>query len=255
MFFLVSTGNEEMGTSGTSFLNRTEASAVEKLVTQMLKSGVVPDQIGVITPYEGQRAHVVLHMQRNGPFRSELYRDIEVASVDSFQGREKDFIIVSCVRSNEQQGIGFLRDPRRLNVALTRSRYGVIIIGNARLLARNPLWNALLCHFQERGCLVEGSINNLQPSMISIPRARVSNGDKRLNFTALAQGEGAGGGPAQSSFEGGIGYYSRSWGDQEQSHTASSGLALRSKKGGVDSRFDSRYDSDLISVDGSINTQ
>ena len=129
MFFHINTGNEEMGNSGTSFLNRTEATSVEKLVTLMLKTGIKPDQIGVITPYEGQRSFVVSHMQKTGTLRAELYRDIEVASVDSFQGREKDFIIVSCVRSNVQQGIGFLRDPRRLNVALTRARFGVIIIG------------------------------------------------------------------------------------------------------------------------------
>jgi regulator of nonsense transcripts 1 len=218
MYFLVNSGSEEIGASGTSFLNRTEAASVEKLVSMMLKAGLNPEQIGVITPYEGQRSYVVSYMQKNGSQRADLYKEIEVASVDSFQGREKDFIIVSCVRSNAQQGIGFLRDPRRLNVALTRARYGVMIIGNAKLLARNPLWYSLLTHFQERDCIVEGPLNNLSISMINLPKPKISSNDKRLTFTALgSQAWGPdpldpltnlGGGNAGT-------YYAKNWGDHQ----------------------------------------
>lgn len=98
-------GQEEISASGTSYLNRTEAANVEKIVTTFLKSGVVPSQvsncvlcfiyywskfcgvglsslvilqIGVITPYEGQRAYIVNYMSRNGSLRQQLYKEIEV---------------------------------------------------------------------------------------------------------------------------------------------------------------------------------
>ena len=109
---------------------------MEKLVTKLMKCRVKPEQIGIITPYEGQRAYVVQHMQFNGSMPRDLYQELEVASVDAFQGREKDFIILSCVRANEHQGIGFLNDARRLNVALTRAKFGLVIIGNAKVLSK-----------------------------------------------------------------------------------------------------------------------
>ena len=109
---------------------------MEKIVTKFFKSGVVPSQIGVITPYEGQRSYIVNYMQFNGSLKKDLYKEIEVASVDAFQGREKDYIILSVVRSHEHQGIGFLNDPRRLNVALTRAKYGVVILGNPKVLSK-----------------------------------------------------------------------------------------------------------------------
>jgi len=62
MFFYVTQGQEEIAGSGTSYLNRTEASNVEKLTTRFLRCGVKPEQIGVITPYEGQRAYLVSGM-------------------------------------------------------------------------------------------------------------------------------------------------------------------------------------------------
>ncbi|QDZ18536.1 RNA helicase UPF1 [Chloropicon primus] len=166
MMFYSQMGQEELSSTGTSYLNRTEAANVEKIVTTFLRGNINPEQIGVITPYEGQRAYVVAHMLRSGPLGQRLYKDIEVASVDSFQGREKDLIILSCVRSNEHQGIGFLSDPRRLNVALTRAKYGLVILGNPKLLSKQPLWNALLRHFRDKDLLVEGPLNNLKMSMV-----------------------------------------------------------------------------------------
>ncbi|XP_047978236.1 regulator of nonsense transcripts 1 homolog isoform X1 [Salvia hispanica] len=182
MFFYVQMGQEEISASGTSYLNRTEAANVEKIVTTFLKSGVVPSQIGVITPYEGQRAYIVNYMSRNGALRQQLYKEIEVASVDSFQGREKDYIILSCVRSNEHQGIGFLNDPRRLNVALTRARYGIVILGNPKVLSKQPLWNGLLTHYKEHECLVEGPLNNLKQSMVQFQKPKKIYNERRLYY-------------------------------------------------------------------------
>ncbi|XP_032387046.1 regulator of nonsense transcripts 1 [Etheostoma spectabile] len=172
MFFYVTQGQEEIASSGTSYLNRTEAANVEKITTRLLKAGAKPDQIGIITPYEGQRSYLVQYMQFSGSLHTKLYQEVEIASVDAFQGREKDFIILSCVRANEHQGIGFLNDPRRLNVALTRARYGVIIVGNPKALSKQPLWNHLLNYYKEQKVLVEGPLNNLRESLMQFSKPR-----------------------------------------------------------------------------------
>lgn len=79
---------------------------------------------------------------------------------------------MSCVRSNEHQGIGFLNDPRRLNVALTRAKYGIIIVGNPKVLSKQQLWNNLLNFYKEKKVLVEGSLNNLKESMIQFSKPK-----------------------------------------------------------------------------------
>ncbi len=137
-----------------------------------MQAGLKSEQIGIITPYEGQRAYLVQYMQYQGSLHAKLYQEIEIASVDAFQGREKDIIIMSCVRSNEHQGIGFLNDPRRLNVALTRAKYGIIIVGNPKVLSKHQLWNNLLNFYKEKKVLVEGSLNNLKESMIQFSKPK-----------------------------------------------------------------------------------
>mmetsp|Transcript_44279 Transcript_44279/g.96215 ORF Transcript_44279/g.96215 Transcript_44279/m.96215 type:complete len:1084 (-) Transcript_44279:275-3526(-) len=175
MYFYNSTGGEEISASGTSYLNRTEAGNIEKLVTYFLKAGVKPHQVGVITPYEGQRAYICSVFQRQTAFSHKAYEEIEVASVDSFQGREKDFVLLSCVRSNQNQGIGFLNDPRRLNVALTRAKYGLVICGNAKVLGKQfrsqpSLWVNLLCHYKKHELVVEGALSNLRQCHITFAK-------------------------------------------------------------------------------------
>lgn len=172
LMFYVTMGQEEISASGTSYLNRTEAANVEKVTTRLLKAGIRPEQIGIVTPYEGQRAYLVQYMQANGALNTKLYLEIEVASVDAFQGREKDFIILSCVRSNEQQGIGFLNDPRRLNVALTRAKYGLIIVGNPKVLAKHQLWNHLIRYCKDLNVLVEGPLTNLKECTLQFPKPK-----------------------------------------------------------------------------------
>ena len=111
-----------------------------------------------------------------------LYGEVEVASVDAFQGREKDFIILSCVRSNEKTGIGFLNDPRRLNVAMTRARSGLVILGNPKVLSRQRLFHDLLNHFRDEGCLVEGSLDSLRQSAVALsrPKGEYSRGKRYI---------------------------------------------------------------------------
>lgn len=179
MFLLSCFGSEELASTGTSYLNRVEAATVEKIVTKLLKSSVHPSQIGIITPYQGQRAFIMQMMIMNGNMKKELYEAIEVASVDAFQGREKDYIILSCVRSNDNSTIGFVSDARRMNVALTRARYGLIVLGNPKILSKNHLWNNLICHFKELQVLMEGNIGNLQPSPLHFSRSTYQHSHSR----------------------------------------------------------------------------
>jgi len=181
MVFHINLGHEEISASGFSYLNRTEASNVEKIVTILLRNGVRPKQIGIITPYNGQRAHIQLTMERTGPLGPSAYLEIEVASVDAFQGREKDYIILSCVRSNKLLGIGFLSDPCRLNVALTRAKFGLFVLGNPKVLSKHQLWNTFILHARNNKCLVEGPVTNLRISSVILSYPRRHRSSKTVN--------------------------------------------------------------------------
>jgi len=110
--------------------NPGEAEMVRGLVKELLGLGLDPSQVGVIAPYEDQ---VKL-------LREILPEGVEARTVDGFQGREKEVIVLSLVRSNPSGRIGFLNDRRRLNVAITRARRKLIVIGDAGTLSTDRVY-------------------------------------------------------------------------------------------------------------------
>jgi hypothetical protein len=87
--------------------------------------------------------------------RTQISGGLNVASVDGFQGREKEVIIFSSVRSNTTGSVGFLSDWRRLNVAITRARRGLIVIGNIHTLCNDPHWHAWLTWMSSHGLILD----------------------------------------------------------------------------------------------------
>jgi regulator of nonsense transcripts 1 len=165
MFFWNVRSEEEYFESGLSYVNRHELGCVAVLLEAMAAKGISANDIGVITPYAGQQALMIDDLPKLCNVQDqEFFENLEIASVDAFQGREKDFIILSNVRANGACDIGFLRDQRRLCVSLTRARYGLIVVSCANTFAKNALWCRYIEHCKKKGVFVEGTLNHLQPS-------------------------------------------------------------------------------------------
>jgi regulator of nonsense transcripts 1 len=156
---------------GKSYENELEADITVKIINMFnsiksYKSGKY--NIGVITPYIGQKKLILEKLCSSNNYNKEDFdyfnNDIiSIASVDSFQGKEKDFIIINTVRSNINNNIGFVKDPRRLNVSLTRAKNGLIIICDAHCLSNSvgekdnkySVWRYLIKNYQELGVIVD----------------------------------------------------------------------------------------------------
>lgn len=104
--------------------------------------------VGVISPYRAQVQYLRRLIKRLSFFRP-FRKNISVDTVDGFQGQERDVIVISMVRSNDEGNIGFLRDLRRMNVAMTRARMKLIIIGSATTLTSHPFYRRLFNHIYE----------------------------------------------------------------------------------------------------------
>ena len=133
--------------------------------------GPAPVQdVGIVAGYSAQVRSIAELLGRRGipalagwrargeaPAAGDAAQRVEVASVDGFQGREKDVVVISTVRSNAEGAVGFLSDARRLNVALTRAKRGVIVVGDASTLCQDPWWGAWLAFAERSGLFVEAA--------------------------------------------------------------------------------------------------
>jgi ATP-dependent RNA/DNA helicase IGHMBP2 len=129
---------------GDSKANAGEAEIVVKHVQALFEKGLSPSEVAVITPYNAQ---VDLLRARLGAAHPEL----EIGSVDGFQGREKEAVVISLVRSNARGEVGFLADDRRTNVAITRARRHLAIVGDSATLSAHPFLRRLVQHCAEKG--------------------------------------------------------------------------------------------------------
>ena len=112
--------------------------------TKIGKTRILEEQIdvGIISPYRAQVQHL-RHLLKRDPFFKPFRHLLTVNTVDGFQGQERDVILISLVRSNDEGQIGFLRDLRRMNVAITRARMKLIILGDPHTMTRHPFYRKL----------------------------------------------------------------------------------------------------------------
>jgi ATP-dependent RNA/DNA helicase IGHMBP2 len=131
--------DEELEPDGESRRNPQEAELIGRQVKSLLDAGVSPRDIAVIASYAAQVRLLRDQLSLEG---------LEIDTVDGFQGREKEAVVISLVRSNANGEIGFLGDTRRMNVALTRARRTLIVIGDSATIAGHPFYHKLLEYFE-----------------------------------------------------------------------------------------------------------
>lgn len=151
IFYHVNGSEEPSG--AFSYFNQKEATLIEELLYTLEQYGVNTEDIGVITPYEGQRARIldIVTKRKRVPLDS-----LEIKNLDGFQGREKKFIFFSTVRANMESQLGFLHNKRRLNVAITRAQSGLVIVGNKIVLSNDRMWRKLIQHIHSLGQVKDG---------------------------------------------------------------------------------------------------
>jgi ATP-dependent RNA/DNA helicase IGHMBP2 len=129
--------NETTGADGTSLLNEGEVKLAHHIIANLQSC----KQIAFVSPYSGQ---VGLALEQ-------LPKTVRVSTIDSFQGQESEAVVLSLVRSNDDSNIGFLKDYRRMNVALTRAKEHLVVIGDSATLGQDKFYSAFLTFVEKNG--------------------------------------------------------------------------------------------------------
>ncbi|OQR90055.1 hypothetical protein THRCLA_22591 [Thraustotheca clavata] len=150
VFYDIVEGEQSKPEGSTSYRNLHEVDFIVNLVTKLVQS--FPNynfrgRIGIISPYKSQ-----IHELSTAFTRLNYRQHVEVNTVDGFQGREKEIIIVSCVRTVRGRENTFWGDVRRMNVALTRAISSCWVVGNSALLGQNTTWYTLIEDCKARDC-------------------------------------------------------------------------------------------------------
>jgi superfamily I DNA and/or RNA helicase len=149
--------SEHRDADDPSTSNPGQAERTAREVHRLLSRGLAADQIAVITPYLAQ-ARVL-----RDALRDALTAGLEVGTVDGFQGREKEAVVVDLVRSNEDGEVGFLGDIRRMNVAITRARSFLLVIGDSATLQHHGYYRSFMDHAERSGAYLSAWADDAEP--------------------------------------------------------------------------------------------
>lgn len=138
---------EEAGEQGESLQNRDEAALVERHFDALRARHSAPATVGFLSPYRAQ-VKVLQDMLKS---KNNETTAVTINTIDSFQGQERDIIYISLVRSNSRNEIGFLKDYRRMNVAMTRARKKLVLIGDSATLGADAFYGDLLEMLEKQG--------------------------------------------------------------------------------------------------------
>nr|XP_020471905.1 putative helicase mov-10-B.1 [Monopterus albus] len=164
------TGIDEREASSPSFFNVAEVEVLMNYVRKLLETGgkkglatILPKDIGIIAPYRKQVQKIRKFLEKVGKdLKLKDINDLKVGSVEEFQGQERRVILVSTVRSNTKYAdldrkfsLGFVKNEKRFNVAVTRAQALLIVVGNTRVLKTDTTWNRFIQYCREEGGYID----------------------------------------------------------------------------------------------------